>query len=113
MIEKNITDKISALLRSYKPGVHYYRPVPSRYGARFLDYIGSAYGYAFVIEAKRPNRKPTEAQFEKLRVMEEAGSAVFIISNLGDIAELGQWLTWCRQTYLGRPDWWPKVEDAK
>lgn len=109
--EKSVTDRISTLLKSFKPNVTYYRPVPSRYGARTVDYIGCVCGFIFFIEAKRPSREPTALQQEYLRTQQAAGAATFVIDSNTDEAlqPLQEWLEWCIEKHPGKAEWWPRA----
>ena len=107
-LEKNVTRKIKALLKSYSPKVTFYRPVPSRYGGRSVDYIGCACGFAFYIEAKRPGRVMTPLQRQFMLDQEAAGAATFLIDDL-ELETLQEWLEWCIEKHPGKAEWWPRA----
>lgn len=105
-------DRIKQVIDSHRPCVEAYRPVPGRYGARYIDWIGCAYGYYFAIETKRPKKYATGIQYDKLKRIERALGATFEINSQAHIDYFAQWLGWCKANPLKIPNW-PTVPDRE
>lgn len=108
--EKATYAKIKRLVDAHRPRVTAYRPVPSMYGGRFIDYVGCAYGYYFAVEAKRPKHYATDAQYHRLKEIERAGGAAFEINDPLSLQHFADWLNWCRANPLTVPNW-PRLSD--
>ena len=91
--EGKVKAGIRAVLNRHGTRVYAYMPVPSGYGRSTLDYLGSAAGLAFAIEAKAPRKKPTPRQETMIEQMEMAGMKVFVINGPDGLDELDRWLT--------------------
>jgi hypothetical protein len=111
MAERKYVRLIDAALKAYE-GVRYYRPVPSVYGKRHVDYIVCAYGYYADIEAKDEGLKETEIQYDALKKTEAAGGATFVINDYRSILKLYDWLQWCHDHPV-KFDNWPTIPDRK
>jgi hypothetical protein len=103
--ERDVTDDINEVLRAHKPLVSWYRPVPSVYGQRFVDYVGVSCGYYWIIEAKRPGKDATDAQYIRAKEIEAAGGAAFVINSPTDVIRFERWLTKNEAKYIVRSDW--------
>jgi hypothetical protein len=113
--EKNTNTWIDAALKKHGAGVLYYRPVPGVFGARFLDYVVCAYGFYIAIEAKREGKDATDKQYLKLKDIEAAGGATFVIDSQEDVAALAKFLNFCKNyrvkgEYRGE---WPTIPERK
>jgi hypothetical protein len=89
--EGKVKAAIKRILDPLKPRVWYDMPVPGGWGKSTLDFVGSAYGLPFAIEAKAIGGKVTPRQYATIRKMEIAGVQCFIIEP-GDFLPLELWL---------------------
>lgn len=90
--EGKVKTKIKLLLDDYHGSVYYYMPVPGGYGRPTLDYLGSANGWFFAIEAKAPGKSPTARQQGTIEEIAEAGGRVFKIDGDAALAVFSDWL---------------------
>ena len=91
--EKNVKNKISALLKAYGADVCYYMPATGGYGRSGMpDYLGVAHGRAFAVEAKAPGGKVTALQERELAAYGAAGGTTFIVRDDLSLGLLGTWL---------------------
>lgn len=97
--EGKVKKAIKKVLAHYAPAVWYYMSVGNGMGKPTLDFMGSAWGRAFAIEAKAPGKKPTERQEITIEEMERAGIKVFVID--GNTADLELWLKVGQETMEG------------
>jgi hypothetical protein len=95
MTESKVTDRVNNIFKPYGEGLFRYRPVPSVYGARSIDYLGMVGGHGFGIEAKRVGRLPTDKQLEHLASIRNAGGATFFVDGQEHLfRELSEWVAW-------------------
>jgi hypothetical protein len=103
-LESSTNKKIKTILDKYGSGILSYRPVPSQYGARFVDYILCVFGHYTIVESKRPGKRPTEHQKTKLEAAYLAGGAAMFIDGtprtMSSIAWLEAWIIEARQAQL-------------
>jgi hypothetical protein len=91
--ESKVKKKIKATLDNYGSAIiWYFMPVPGGYGKPTLDYLGSARGRFFAIEAKAPGEKPTPRQEITIAAMLASGAMVFVIDGDAGIEVLDTWL---------------------
>jgi hypothetical protein len=102
--EAAVTRKITKILTSSGPHVIHYRPVPSQWGGRHVDYIANVYGIYTLIEAKRPGLHPTVIQAQRLQEAIDAGGCAMwldgTVDGSGDIAHLEAWIKHAREAFL-------------
>ena len=103
--ENVINQRFHRLIVPHKLGILDYRPVPSRFGGRFIDHIGCAYGYYYGVETKRPGKDATSAQRNRLIDISKAGGAAFVISGNEGIDCFRNWLDWCRAHPVNVAHW--------
>lgn len=95
--ENAVVAQTSRILNAHGEHIYYIRPVPGVFGVRTLDFIGTAYGYGFVIETKRPGAQPTDHQKITLIRAHKAGAAAFKITGLqAEYDDLSVWLNLCK-----------------
>lgn len=88
--EGRIKARVSALLDSY--GCYRFMPVQAGYGKAGLDYHCVVKGYAFFIETKAGNGKPTPRQEETIKDIQRAGGKCFVVNAVTGMQELEIWL---------------------
>jgi hypothetical protein len=91
--EGKIKRKVSNFLKGLGPDCYYFMPVQMGYGSAALDYMGAWRGKAWAIETKAFGRKPTPLQHFTIQRMEDAGMAVFVVSNDAEMLNMQQWFT--------------------
>jgi hypothetical protein len=89
--EGKVKAVIKRILDPLKPLVWYDMPVPGGWGKSVLDFVGSAYGHPFAIEAKAAGGKATPRQHAVIRRLEAAGVQCFVVAP-GSFGELELWL---------------------
>jgi hypothetical protein len=76
--EGKVKKAVKRILDPLKPRVWYDMPVPGGWGKSTLDFVGSAYGHPFAIEAKALGGKATPRQHATIRALEAAGVQCFV-----------------------------------
>jgi hypothetical protein len=104
--EGKVKQRIKGLLGRYAPYVWYDMPVPGGYGKSTLDFMGSAWGLAFAIEAKAGTvADATLRQRITANRMARAGVEVFTVcggSIEEDLIRLEFWLQAVRNANAGK-----------
>ena len=88
--EGAIKRKVSALLDKY--GCYRFMPVQAGFGKPGLDYHCCVNGYAFFIETKAGNKRPTPRQEHTIQEIERAGGVCFVVNEFTGMQELEEWI---------------------
>lgn len=88
--EGAVKKRVKALLAFHN--CHQHWPVSNGMGAPTLDCVGCHRGRYFAVETKAPGKHPTPRQEVTMKVMREAGAAVFVTD--GDEASMAAIRYW-------------------
>jgi hypothetical protein len=89
--ENKIKTQIKAFLKA--SGVYWYSAAAGPYSVGGIpDYIGSARGRFFGIEAKSPTGKPTALQLRQKALIEDSGGAWFLVRDEASLEGVVEWL---------------------
>ena len=91
--EGKVKQKIKVVLETYREqGVlYYYMNVPVGYGKSTLVYLGFLLGFGFAIEAKAPDKKPSERQLGIIEDIARSQTPVFIIDGIPALTKFNDW----------------------
>ena len=71
-------DEIKTYLKSLAPGLWFFSPRMTGYGANGVsDFVGIFHTHGFIVEVKRPGKKPTPIQLRRIAEAEAAGGKAF------------------------------------
>lgn len=77
--EGRIKELVKRLLDRYGDDVYREMPVPGGFGKSGLDFTICFFGHFIAVETKAPGKKPTGRQELRIREIERAGGAVFVV----------------------------------